>query len=33
MNATAEELSYAGYPSGVYARISSQISRRAGLLA
>ena len=33
MNATAEELSDAGHPSGIYARISSQISRRAGQLS
>lgn len=33
MNATAEELSDAGHPSGVYARISSQISRQAGQIA
>lgn len=33
MNATAEELSDAGHPSAIYARISSQISRRAGQIA
>ena len=33
MNATAEELSDAGHPSGIYARSSSQISRRAGQLS
>ena len=33
MSATAEELSDAGHPSDIYARISSQISRRAGQIA